>query len=193
VIAWWADKADEIYTLIPDFGGFLVKADSEGQPGPNTYDRTQAQGANCLAQALAPHGGTLFWRAFVYDSSVDNDRVKRAYKTFMPLDGDFDDNVFVQAKNGPLDFQPREPIHPLFGGMSNTLVNMEVQITQEYLGHSTHLVYLAPMWKEILDSDTYAAGIGAGTISHRPTGMPMAAWHGIPTSRRKGSPMSGSK
>ncbi|MHC4906318.1 MAG: alpha-glucuronidase family glycosyl hydrolase [Planctomycetota bacterium] len=161
VRAWWDAKVAEIYTLIPDFGGFLIKADSEGNPGPNTYGLNHAEGANPLADALAAHGGMLFWRAFVYDSTIDADRVKRAYKQFMPLDGDYNSNVFVQAKNGPLDFQPREPFHPLFGGMSQTPVNMEFQITQEYLGHSTHLVYLAPMWKEVLDSDTYANGAGS--------------------------------
>jgi alpha-glucuronidase len=161
VISWWATKCDEIYTLIPDFGGFLVKANSEGQPGPKTYNRTHAEGANCLADALAPHGGVVIWRAFVYDDAVDADRMKRAYKEFKPLDGKFRSNVIVQAKNGPYDFQPREPVHPLFGGLTSTHIGAEFQITQEYLGQSIHLVYLAPLWKEVLDFDTYAKGSGS--------------------------------
>ncbi len=161
VISFWAAKADEIYAAIPDFGGFLVKANSEGQPGPKTYGRTHAQGANCLADALAPHGGVVLWRAFVYDDGIDVDRLKRAYLEFKPLDGQFHANVIVQAKNGPYDFQPREPVHPLFGGLSKTHVGMECQITMEYLGQSTHLVYLAPLWKEALDFDTYQNGAGS--------------------------------
>ena len=141
VAAWWKDKADEIYRLIPDFGGFLVKANSEGQPGPQDYGRTHADGANVLADALAPHGGIVMWRAFVYDDDVDPDRAKRAYIEFVPLDGKFRANVFVQVKNGPIDFQPREPFHPLFGAMPKTPLMAELQITQEYLGQSTHLVY----------------------------------------------------
>ena len=155
---WWKAKADEIYGLIPDFGGFLVKANSEGQPGPQDYKRTHAQGANLLARVLAPHGGAVMWRAFVYDDKVDADRIKRAYKEFKPLDGKFDPNVFVQVKNGPLDFQPREPFSPLFGAMPQTPLAAELEVTQEYLGHATHLVYLAPMWKEFLESDTYEQG-----------------------------------
>jgi len=161
VIAWWKVKADEIYKLIPDFGGFLVKANSEGQPGPNDYGRSHDQGANMLARALASHGGVVMWRAFVYQDSVDKDRIKRAYKEFTPLDGKFDPNVFIQVKNGPLDFQPREPFSPLFGAMPKTPLAAELQVTQEYLGHSTHLVYLGPLWKEFLDSDTYAKGRGS--------------------------------
>jgi len=161
VARWWKDKADEIYRLIPDFGGFLVKANSEGQPGPQDYKRTHADGANVLANALAPHRGIVMWRAFVYDADVDPDRVKRAYMEFVPLDATFRDNVFVQVKNGPLDFQPREPFHPLFGAMSKTPIMAELQITQEYFGHSTHLVYLAPMWNEFLQSDTYSKGRGS--------------------------------
>lgn len=157
---WWRAKADEIYQLIPDFGGFLVKADSEGQPGPYTYERNHAEGANMLADALAPHGGVVVWRAFVYGQG-EPDRLKKAYADFHPLDGAFARNVFVQVKNGPLDFQPREPVHPLFGGMPHTPLMMEFQVTQEYLGQSTHLVYLAPMWKEILDFDTFAEGEGS--------------------------------
>ena len=161
VAEWWRAKADEIYRIIPDFGGFLVKANSEGQPGPQDYGRTHADGANVLADALAPHGGIVMWRAFVYSADVDPDRVKRAYLEFSPLDGRFRDNVIVQVKNGPLDFQPREPFSPLFGAMPRTPLMAELQITQEYLGQSTHLVYLAPMWKEFLDADTHAAGPGS--------------------------------
>ena len=160
VRAWWKKKADEIYHYIPDFGGFLVKANSEGQPGPQDYGRTHAQGANMLAQALAPHGGIVMWRAFVY-SRNPKDRTMQAYNEFKPLDGKFDNNAFVQVKNGPLDFQPREPFNPLFGSMPHTHVMMELQITQEYLGHSTSLVYLAPLYKEVLESDTYAKGKGS--------------------------------
>ena len=161
VARWWRDKATEIYRLIPDFGGFLVKANSEGQPGPQDYGRTHADGANMLADAVAPHGGIVMWRAFVYSADVDPDRVKRAWLEFVPLDGRFRENVMVQVKNGPLDFQPREPFSPLFGAMPRTPLMAELQITQEYLGQSTHLVYLAPMWKEVLDADTYAAGPGS--------------------------------
>jgi len=179
VARWWREKADEIYGLIPDFGGFLVKANSEGQPGPQDYGRTHADGANMLADAVAPHGGIVMWRAFVYDERVDSDRVKRAYLEFAPLDGLFRDNVILQVKNGPLDFQPREPFSPLFAAMPRTPLMAELQITQEYLGQSTHLVYLAPLWKEFLDADTYAAGPASrisrvidGTLrGHRLTGM----------------------
>jgi alpha-glucuronidase len=161
VARFWKDKADEIYKVIPDFGGFLVKANSEGQPGPQDYERTHADGANVLADAVAPHGGIVMWRAFVYDADVDPDRVKRAYLEFVPLDGRFRENVFVQVKNGPLDFMPREPFHPMFGAMPKTPLLAELQVTQEYLGHSNHLAYLAPMWKEFLDADTYAKGPGS--------------------------------
>jgi alpha-glucuronidase len=161
VAPWWRDKVAEIYNLIPDFGGFLVKANSEGQPGPLDYGRSHADGANMLADAVKPHGGVLLWRAFVYDDAVDPDRVKRAYLDFVPLDGTFRDNVFVQVKNGPLDFQPREPFHPLFGAMPKTPLAAELQITQEYLGHSNHLVYLGTLWEEFLQSDTYANGPGS--------------------------------
>jgi alpha-glucuronidase len=161
VARWWRAKADEIYRLIPDFGGFVVKANSEGQPGPQDYGRTHADGANLLADALAPHGGIVMWRAFVYDAAVDPDRVKRAYAEFVPLDGRFRANVLIQVKNGPLDFQPREPFHPMFGAMPKTPLIAELQITQEYLGQSNHLVYLAPMWKEFLEADTFANGPGS--------------------------------
>jgi alpha-glucuronidase len=158
VAAWWKNKVDEIYQLIPDFGGFQVKANSEGQPGPQDYGATHADGANMLADALAPHGGILLWRAFVYDTNVDADRANCANKEFVPLDGKFRDNVLIQVKNGPIDFQPREPFHPLFGAMNQTPLALELQITQEYLGQSKHLVYLGGMWKEVLDADTYARG-----------------------------------
>lgn len=164
VAAWWKAKVDEIYTLIPDFGGFLVKANSEGQPGPLTYNRTHADGANMFAAALAPHGGVVIWRAFVYDSHPNDDRVAQAYDAFKPLDGQFASNVLVQVKNGPLDFQPREPFSPLFGAVPKTQLMLELQVTQEYLGHANHLVYLAPMWKEALDSDTYAKGPGSTVV-----------------------------
>lgn len=163
---WWKKKADEIYRYIPDFGGFLVKANSEGQPGPQNYGRSHAEGANLLADALAPHKGIVIWRAFVYSASSE-DRAKQAYNEFKPLDGQFRKNVLVQVKNGPIDFQPREPFHPLFGAMPNTPLMLEVQITQEYLGFSNHLVYLAPLFEECLQADTYAKGKGSpvsGTI-----------------------------
>mgnify|MGYP002622238966 CR=1 FL=1 len=155
VIAWWKAKAKEIYSLIPDFGGFLVKANSEGEPGPGDYGRTHVEGANMLAAAVKPYGGIIMWRAFVYAANSP-DRAKQAYEEFMPLDGLFADNVILQVKNGPVDFQPREPIHPLFLSMRKTPVMPEWQITQEYLGHSIHNVFLAPMWKEMLtDWQTY--------------------------------------
>ncbi len=161
VADWWKLKADEIYKLIPDFGGFLVKANSEGQPGPKTYGRTHADGANVLADALAPHKGNVMWRAFVYDDDIDPDRAKRAYIEFMRLDGQFHPNVAIQVKNGPVDFQPREPFHPLFGAMKQTPVIAEIQATQEYTGQAKHLVYLGTMWEEFLQSDTYAKGEGS--------------------------------
>ena len=175
---WWKDKVAAIYKLIPDFGGFLVKANSEGQPGPQDYGRTHADGANMLAAALKPYNGIVMWRAFVYTVDANDpgyDRAKQAYLEFTPLDGKFADNVIIQVKNGPIDFQPREPVTPLFGAMKQTPVMIEFQITQEYLGHSTQLVYLAPMWKEVLDQDTYCNGAGStvaratdGTIFRRP-------------------------
>ena len=179
VASWWRTKAGEIYKLIPDFGGFTVKANSEGQPGPKDYGRTHAEGANVLADALAPHGGHVIWRAFVYDDDVDRDRAKRAYIEFMKLDGQFRPNVLVQVKNGPIDFQPREPFHPLFGAMKETPVLAEIQATQEYLGQAKHLVYLGTMWEEFLRADTYAKGAGStvaraiegGIHPYRVTGM----------------------
>ena len=157
---WWKEKAKEIYAMIPDFGGFLVKANSEGLPGPMDYGRTHVDGANMLADAVKPYGGIVMWRAFVYNPDGD-DRAKQAYKEFKQFDGKFRGNVIVQLKNGPVDFQPREPFSPLFGAMVKTPVMPEFQITQEYLGFSNHIAYLAPMWKECLDSDTYCKGEGS--------------------------------
>ena len=149
VIKWWKRKAKEIYQLIPDFGGFLVKANSEGQPGPSDYGRSHAEGANMLADALQPYGGIVMWRCFVYGANhKGEDRVKQAVSEFKPLDGQFRDNVILQTKNGPLDFQPREPYSPIFDQIKQTPNMAELQITQEYLGQSRHLVYLAPMWQE---------------------------------------------
>ena len=146
---WWKKKADEIYKIIPDFGGFLVKANSEGQPGPGDYNRSHSDGANMLADAVAPYGGIIMWRSFVYGSKhKGEDRVKQAVSEFKPDDGKFRKNVILQSKNGPLDFQPREPYAPIFDQMTQTPQMAELQITQEYLGQSRHLVYLAPMWRE---------------------------------------------
>ena len=159
VRTWWRAKTDEIYRLIPDFGGFVVKANSEGEPGPWDYHRTQAEGANVIAAALAPHRGTVIWRAFVY-AATKEDRAKQAYDEFKPLDGKFNDNVIVQVKNGPIDFQPREPFSPLFGQMPQTNVGLEVQLTREYLGGNDGIVFLAPMWAEVLSSDTCSPRCG---------------------------------
>ncbi|TDK28781.1 alpha-glucuronidase [Luteimonas aestuarii] len=158
---WWKAKADEIYGLIPDFGGFLVKANSEGQPGPQDYGRSHADGANLLADALAPHGGVVMWRAFVYSEEEPDDRHKQAYNEFVPHDGEFRDNVLVQVKNGAIDFQPREPFHPLFGAMPRTPLVMEFQITKEYLGFSTHLAYKGTLYEEVLRADTRVDGEGS--------------------------------
>ena len=147
VIGWWKNKVDEIYKLIPDFGGFLVKANSEGEPGPQDFGRTHADGANMLAKALRPHRGIVMWRAFVYNPK-SNDRANQACEEFVPFDGQFADNVIIQIKNGPVDFQPREPYSPLFTSLKKTQMMVEFQITQEYLGAANHLVYLAPMWSE---------------------------------------------
>lgn len=175
---WWADKAREIYALIPDFGGFLVKANSEGQPGPMDFGRTHADGANMLARALRPYGGQVMWRAFVY-SPIDADRAKQAYMEFQPLDGQFDPNVIIQIKNGPIDFQPREAYSPLFGAMPSTPQMAEFQVTQEYLGHSNHLAFLAPMWQEFFGDVTPSslkAVAGVANVGDDPnmTGHPLA-------------------
>jgi alpha-glucuronidase len=182
VAAWWKRKAGEIYGLIPDFGGFLVKANSEGQPGPQDYGRTHAEGANMLADAVAPHGGVVMWRAFVYSNEVPEDRAKQAYNEFTPLDGRFRPNVLVQVKNGPIDFQPREPFHPLFGAMPRTPLMMELQVTKEYLGFATHLVYLAPLFEEVLRADTHAKGEGstvAKVIDGTLHGYPLTGMAGV--------------
>lgn len=165
IAAWWERTTAHIYKVIPEFGGFLVKADSEGRPGPFTYGRTHADGANMLARALAPYGGTLIWRCFVYNCGQDwrdkrTDRARAAYDNFIELDGLFDDNVILQIKNGPMDFQVREPVSPLFGGLKKTNMILEVQIAQEYTGQQIDLCYLIPMWREILDFDTHAEGEG---------------------------------
>jgi len=182
VAEWWRKKVDEIYRHIPDFGGFVVKADSEGRLGPSTYGRTPADAANVIARALMPHGGVVFYRAFVYNHHLDwrdlkNDRAKAAYDNFHPLDGTFDDNVIIQIKNGPIDFQVREPASPLFAGLRRTNESIELQITQEYTGQQRHLCFLVPMWKEVLDFDmrvdsnsTPVKDIVAGRVFHRPVG-----------------------
>ena len=165
---WWKNKAREIYRMIPDFGGFLVKANSEGQPGPGDYHRSHADGANMLADALAPYKGIVMWRCFVYGANhKGEDRVKQAVSEFKPLDGKFRKNVILQTKNGPLDFQPREPYSPVFDQIRETPNMVELQITQEYLGQSKHLVYLAPMWKEFfqyIEPDWLAGIAGVANI-----------------------------
>ncbi|MGC5797386.1 alpha-glucuronidase family glycosyl hydrolase [Sphingomonas sp. NFX23] len=178
VAAWWKAKADEIYRSIPDFGGFLIKANSEGQPGPRDYHRSHADGANMLAAAVAPHGGIVMWRAFVYAETDPDDRAKQAYTEFKPLDGKFARNVIVQVKNGAIDFQPREPFHPLFGAMPKTPLMIEFQITKEYLGFATHLAYLGPLFAETLGSqtmrtpgETVAKVVDGSVEGHRLTGM----------------------
>ncbi len=182
VANWWRQMADATYRQIPDLAGLLVKADSEGQAGPSAYGRTQADAANVIARALKPHGGILVYRAFVYNHHMDwrdlkNDRARAAQDIFHPLDGKFDDNVALQIKYGPIDFQVREPVSPLFGAMKHTSEALELQVTQEYTGQQRHLCYLAPMWKQVLDFDTYADGPGwpvkkvvSGRGSHRPLG-----------------------
>ena len=182
VAAWWKQKADEVYGAIPDLGGFVLKADSEGRLGPSAYGRTHADAANVIARALKPHGGLLLYRAFVYDHHMDwrnprNDRARAAYDNFRPLDGRFDDNVILQIKHGPIDFQVREPVSPLLGALERTNEAVELQITQEYTGQQRHLCYLVPMWKEALDFDLHAAGgsttvkdLVSGRTFRRPTG-----------------------
>ncbi|PQA56792.1 alpha-glucuronidase family glycosyl hydrolase [Siphonobacter curvatus] len=158
---WWFNKVKEIYQTIPDFGGFLVKANSEGEPGPQDYDRTHADGANMLDEAMKTYPGVVIWRAFVYKADPNADRFKAAFEEFVPFDGKFGSKVIVQVKNGPIDFQPREPFSPIFGRMPRTPLGMEFQLTQEYLGFATHLVYEAPLFKECLDADTYVSGKGS--------------------------------
>lgn len=182
VAAWWNDKVEQIYRVAPDFGGFVLKADSEGRLGPSAYGRTHADAANVIARALRPHGGLLLYRGFVYDYRMDwrnlkNDRARAAYDNFVPLDGAFEDNAVIQIKHGPIDFQVREPASPLFGALEKTNQAIELQITQEYFGQARHLVFLVPMWKEVLDFDMHAGGAGtpvkalvAGAAFHRPTG-----------------------
>ncbi len=182
VIQWWKDKIDEIYRVIPDLGGIVVKADSEGRLGPSAYRRSHADAANVIARALKPHGGLIFYRGFVYDHKMDwrnlkNDRARAAWDNFAPLDGQFEDNAVIQIKNGPIDFQAREPASPLFGALAKTNQVIEFQITQEYLGQQRHLCFLPPMWKETLDFDMHARGPGtpvralvAGRTFQRPVG-----------------------
>jgi alpha-glucuronidase len=165
VVAWWKKKVDEVYRAVPDLGGFILKADSEGRLGPSAYGRTHADAANVIARALKPHGGLIFYRGFVYDHKMDwrnlkNDRARAAYDNFVKLDGAFDDNVVIQIKHGPIDFQVREPASPLFGALEKTNQAVELQITQEYFGQGRHLVFLIPMWKEALDFDMHARGSG---------------------------------
>jgi alpha-glucuronidase len=187
VRAWWTTKVNEIYTLIPDFGGFLVKANSEGQPGPQDYQRTHADGANMLADALVRHDGIVMWRAFVYSENVTEDRHKQAYTEFQPLDGTFRSNVLVQVKNGAIDFQPREPFHPLFGAMPQTPLMLELQITKEYLGFATHLVYLGPLFAEVLNADTQRPQGTASGRSGSPQGTASSG-----SGRPQGTASSGS-
>ncbi|MFC4999029.1 alpha-glucuronidase [Dactylosporangium cerinum] len=176
VVAWWADTTRRVYATIPDFGGYVVKADSEGQPGPFAYGRSHADGANTLAAALAPHGGVVHWRAFVYNHRQDwrdrgTDRARAAHDHFVPLDGTFGDNVILQVKHGPIDFQAREPVSPLIAAMPATRVAVEVQATQEYTGQQRHVCYLAPMWSEVLGFTPFGAegppvaGLAAGLVA----------------------------
>ncbi len=178
VAEWWKTKADEVYTAVPDLAGFLIKADSEGRAGPSLYHRTHADAANVVARALAPHHGLLFYRGFVYDHHMDwrdpkNDRARAAYDNFHALDGQFADNAVLQVKNGPIDFQVREPVSPLIGSLEKTNQVMELQVTQEYMGQARHMVYLAPQWKEVLDFDMgpgTAKALSAGKTFHRALG-----------------------
>ncbi len=198
---WWIDKVNEIYSLIPDFAGFTVKADSEGQPGPSSFGRSPADAANTLAAALAPQGGVVMYRAFVYNHHLDwrdpkADRARAAYDIFHPLDGSFAPNVVVQIKYGPIDFQAREPVSPLFGGLQKTNDAMEVEVTQEYTGQQRHLVYLAPMWQEILGFDMRVGerykpvkDLIAGKTFHRPLGG-MVAVTGVGQDGWLGSPLA---
>lgn len=201
VKAWWAARVDAIYKLIPDFAGFTVKADSEGQPGPASYGRTPADAANTLAAALAPHGGVVLYRAFVYNHHLEwrdpkADRARAAYDIFHPLDGKFAPNVLIQTKEGPIDFQAQEPVSPLFAGLEHTSQAMEIQVTQEYTGQQRHLVYLAPMWQWVLNFDLRAGGkatlvkkIIAGQSFHQPLGG-MVAVAGVGREHWLGSPLA---
>lgn len=201
VKAWWTAKTNEIYAIIPNFAGFTVKADSEGQPGPASFGRTPADAANLLAAALEPHGGVVLYRAFVYNHHLDwrdpkADRARAAYDIFHPLDGKFAPNVIVQTKEGPIDFQAREPVSPLFGGLAQTSQAMEIQVTQEYTGQQRHLVYLAPMWKQVLDFDLRVNGAStpvrevlAGKAFHQPLGG-MVAVAGVGRDAWLGSPLA---
>lgn len=184
VIGWWETKMEEIFRRIPNLGGFLVKADSEGRPGPFTYGRTQADGANMLADIVKPYGGIIIWRCFVYNCTQDwrdykTDRARAGYDNFIEMDGDYHENVILQIKNGPMDFQIREPISPLFGGLQKTNQMLEVQIAQEYTGHQIDICYLIPMFKEILEFDTYMREknskvkdiISGRTLGNRYTGI----------------------
>ena len=219
VEAWWKTKVDQIYRAIPDLAGLVVKADSEDRAGPSTYARTHADAANVIARALKPHGGRIAYRGFVYDHHMDwrnpkNDRARAAYDNFKPLDGKFDDNVIIQIKHGPIDFQVREPASPLFGALEKTHQAIELQITQEYMGQARHLVYLVPMWKETLDFDMRVNGAsqpgqetgnrfcrasrmsglmttGRATISRKRISTALAGWRGIRISVRRRSRRSG--
>ncbi len=187
VAAWWSAKVDELYRAVPDLAGIIIKADSEGRAGPSAYGRTHADAANVVARALKPHGGLLFYRGFVYDHHMDwrnpkNDRARAADDNFRPLDGKFDANVVVQIKNGPIDFQVREPASPLFGNLEKTNQAIELQITQEYLGQARHTVFLAPMWKEVLDFDMHARGTGTpvrALVSGKVFGRPVGGFVGV--------------
>jgi alpha-glucuronidase len=182
VADWWRNKAAEIYQAVPDLAGFVLKADSEGRLGPSAYGRTHADAANVIARALKPHGGLIFYRGFVYDHRMDwrnlkNDRARAACDNFIKLDGQFEDNAVIQIKHGPIDFQVREPASPLFGALERTNQAVELQITQEYFGQARHLVFLVPMWKEVLDFDLHASGAGtpvkalvSGKVFRRPLG-----------------------
>jgi alpha-glucuronidase len=188
VIAWWQARVEDLYKAIPDFGGFVLKADSEGRVGPSTYGRTHADAANVVARALAPHGGVIFYRGFVYDHHMDwnnpkNDRARAAYDNFRPLDSQFDANVIVQIKHGPIDFQVREPSSPLFGALERTNQAIELQITQEYMGQSRHTVFLPPMWKETLDFDMHASATGTSLVkalvAGKTFGRPLGGFVGV--------------
>ena len=187
VIAWWKAKIDEIYGTVPDLGGIVLKADSEGRVGPSAYKRSHADAANVIARALKPHGGVIFYRGFVYDHKMDwrnlmNDRARAAYDNFIELDGQFDDNVIIQIKHGPIDFQVREPASPLFGALHETNQAVELQITQEYFGQARHTVFLVPMWKEALDFDMKVRGPGTpvkAIVSGRTWGNPTGGFVGV--------------